>query len=416
MAKVSPFKGWRYNEDIITLLGDVIVPPYDVITKEEQDGYYDKSPYNYIRINLNNTPSEEKYLSAANTLNMWIGSGVLVEEQKPAIYILSQSFILNGARVERISCICALTLSELGDDVLPHEQTIDKHLDDRYKLMSSTSANSGQIFMCYKDEEMSLETLHENLKSKPSIDVELDDVQYKIWPVTDINAINQFVISLESKKLVIADGHHRYKTALKYSKNHPSPQSEKVMVTLANSKNPGMQILPTHRIIKKLDVSIPDIKKSLNEYFTFEEFEGVEQLLTRMEKSKNKKGVLGLFHKSSNTGLLLEFCAWEVLENDVDHKMDVLKKLDTNILHRFLLNGVFGIDTNKQADLENLSYLRGNNSPKKMLNKVEYEVVCFVNPPSLDDVFTIAENGEVMPQKSTYFFPKVYSGLVTRNF
>ena len=416
MAKVSPFKGWRYNEDIITLLGDVIVPPYDVITKEEQDGYYDKSPYNYIRINLNNTPSEEKYLSAANTLNMWIGSGVLVEEQKPAIYILSQSFILNGARVERISCICALTLSELGDDVLPHEQTIDKHLDDRYKLMSSTSANSGQIFMCYKDEEMSLETLHKNLKSKPSIDVELDDVQYKIWPVTDINAINQFVISLESKKLVIADGHHRYKTALKYSKNHPSPQSEKVMVTLANSKNPGMQILPTHRIIKKLDVSIPDIKKSLNEYFTFEEFEGVEQLLTRMEKSKNKKGVLGLFHKSSNTGLLLEFCAWEVLENDVDHKMDVLKKLDTNILHRFLLNGVFGIDTNKQADLENLSYLRGNNSPKKMLNKVEYEVVCFVNPPSLDDVFTIAENGEVMPQKSTYFFPKVYSGLVTRNF
>jgi uncharacterized protein (DUF1015 family) len=96
--------------------------------------------------------------------------------------------------------------------------------------------------------------------------------------------------------------------------------------------------------------------------------------------------------------------------------MDALKKLDTNILHRFLLNGVFGIDTNKKEDLENLSYLRGNNSPKKMLNKVEYEVVCFVNPPSLDDVFTIAENGEVMPQKSTYFFPKVYSGLVTRNF
>ena len=164
MAKISAFKGWRYNTGSISNIEDVIVPPYDVITPEEQEGYYNKSPHNYIRINLNNSHGKEKYFSAANFLNMWIGSGILVEESKPAIYILSQSFFVNGKTVERVGCICALTLSDLGDEVLPHEQTIDKHLDDRYNLMESTSANSGQIFMCYDDDKMVLENIHENLK------------------------------------------------------------------------------------------------------------------------------------------------------------------------------------------------------------------------------------------------------------
>ena len=416
MAKISPFKGWRYNEDNIDLFEDVIVPPYDVITREEQEEYYNKSPYNYIRINLNNTKGEEKYVSAANTLNMWIGSGILVEEHKPAIYILSQSFLVDDARVERISCICALTLSELGDDVLAHEQTIDKHLDDRYKLMSSTYANSGQIFMSYKDQKMILEELHRNLKNDPSMEANLDGVYYKLWPITDTDSINEFVVSLKDKKLVIADGHHRYKTALKYSKNHEGAQSDKVMVTLVNSENPGMQILPTHRIVKKSDINIKEIRKRVSKNFKYKEYDGAEKLLINMEKFKTDKGFLGLFHKPSNIGLLLEFNAWELLKNDKEDKIKALDELDTNILHKFLLKDTFGIDTNNQEDLENLAYLRGNNSPLEMLAKEEYDVVCFVNPPSLDDVFTIAESGEVMPQKSTFFFPKVYSGLVTRNF
>ena len=160
MAKVAPFKGWRYNPENINNIEDVFVPPYDVITPDEQQQYYRKSPHSYIRINLNNTPGSERYFSAANTLNMWIGSGILLEEDQPAIYVLSQSFELNGTMVNRVGCICSLELSELGDTVLPHEQTIDKHLDDRYDLMKSTKANSGQIFMCYKDDDMILEKIY----------------------------------------------------------------------------------------------------------------------------------------------------------------------------------------------------------------------------------------------------------------
>ena len=416
MAKISAFKGWRYNTDNISSIEDVIVPPYDVITPEEQEVYYNKSPYNYIRINLNNSHGKEKYFSAANFLNMWIGSGILVEESKPAIYILSQSFLVKGKKVERVGCICALTLSDLGDEVLPHEQTIDKHLDDRYNLMESTSANSGQIFMCYDDHKMVLENIHENLKNDPSINAEFDDISYKLWAVTDTKDIDQFINGLSDKKLVIADGHHRYKTALKYSKNNITLGSEKVMVTLVNSRNSGMDILPTHRVVKESDMTIETVKENISEHFSFEECNGAEELLSKMEDKKDRKCILGLYHRASNIGLILEFNSWSVLENTMSDKSKNLRELDTNILHTFLLKDVFNIDTNNQEDLKYLSYLRGNKSPVEMLQKQKYEFVCFVNPPSLDDVFSIAEGGEVMPQKSTYFFPKVYSGLVTRCF
>ena len=417
MAKVSPFKGWRYNPEIIQSLEDVFVPPYDVITPKEQEQYYDRSPHSYIRINLNNAPGSERYFSSANILNMWIGSGVLTEEDQPAIYILSQSFKINGSMVDRIGCVCSLELSELGDTVLPHEQTIDKHLDDRYNLMKSTAANSGQIFMCYKDEEMILETIYSNIKSEPSIRVDLDGVEYKIWPITDKTTVQNYVSGLSSKTLVIADGHHRYKTALKYAENHNSHDSKHVMVTLVNSQNPGMQIMPTHRLLKGIEKSIEDIKKEIEQYFDYKEFKGAEKLLYEMEMLENQKSIIGLFHKETNTGLLLEFKSWDILESKMSDQSKSLRELDTNILHSFLLKDVFKIDTNRQEDLKHLSYLRGNKPALEMLKKEEnYDVACFVNPPSLDDVFSIAESGETMPQKSTYFFPKVYSGLITRCF
>ena len=417
MAKVSPFKGWRYNPDIIDRIEDVFVPPYDVITSEEQDQYYNKSPHSYIRINLNSAPGNEKYFSAANTLNMWVGSGVLIEEDQPAIYIFSQSFTIDGSLVDRIGCMCSLELAELGETVLPHEQTIDKHLDDRYNLMESTSANSGQIFMCYKDEQMVLENLYNNIKNEPSISVTLDEVGYKVWPITDKDTIQKFVSMLDKKTLVIADGHHRYKTALKYAKNHKSQDSQQVMVALVNSKNPGMQIMPTHRLLTNMDKSIENIKKDIGHHFFYKEFVGADKLLRAMKTMEDQDCILGLYQKKSNIGLLLEFKSWDILDKLMSEKSKSLRELDTNILHSFLLRDVFNIDTNKQEDLKHLSYLRGNKSAIDMLDKEEnYDIVFFVNPPSLDDVFSIAEAGEVMPQKSTYFFPKVYSGLVTRCF
>ena len=416
MAKISSFKGWRYNSDKIKNLADVLVPPYDVISKEEQEEYYHLSPYNYIRVNLNKAVNDERYRLAANTLNMWIGSGIMIEEDMPAIYILSQSFKFQGRDIERIGFICGLDLSELGDTVLPHEQTIEKHLDDRFKLMEATSANTGQIFMCYKDKEMVLENIYSNIDGNPDIDVELDDVSYKLWAITDKQILNELINCLSDKSLVIADGHHRYKTALKYAKQNKNlMESQKVMVTLVNSNNPGMQIMPTHRLLSSINMDIKAIKERLNECFDVNEFLDLNTLLQELESSRNKNGMFGLYHKNSNIGLSLNFNAWDNLNSKMKNHSKSLRELDTNILHAFLLKDIFCIDTNKQKDLNYISYLRGNKSPYEMLKKEkDYDVVCFVNPPSLDDVFDIAEAGETMPQKSTYFFPKVYSGIVTR--
>ncbi|MCS5654288.1 MAG: DUF1015 domain-containing protein, partial [Candidatus Marinimicrobia bacterium] len=163
MAKIFPFKGWRYNSDIINDYSDVIVPPYDVIAPEEQNIYYDRSSYNYIRINLNPSPGNGRYENASSTLDQWKKNGVLLKEDHNAVYIIVQTFEQAGTTVERIGCICSIQLTELGNVVLPHEKTIEKHLNDRLRLMEATTANTGQIFMCYQDEEMIIENIYETI-------------------------------------------------------------------------------------------------------------------------------------------------------------------------------------------------------------------------------------------------------------
>lgn len=418
MATIFPFKGWRYDP---TLIGDpskVFVPPYDVITPEEQEQFYSISPYNYIRINLNRNNSEKRYADAALKLQQWKNDSIIFQEQDPAIYILSQSFEHNGKTVDRIGCICELEITELGKTVLPHEQTIEKHLDDRYRLMESTHANTGQIFMCYQDGELVLEKMIQMVKADPAIDCVLDEVRYRIWPITDQSMINTFQDCLSEKNVVIADGHHRYKTALKYSNNNPQNDgADRVMVTLVNSSNPGMNVLPTHRLLSGLQMDINDIIRKLNEHFDVQKLNGPVELVKRLEDQSEKKGQMAVYLRKSDIGLLLNFRSWDKLEKMIVDQCKASRELDTNIMHTFIMRDIFNIDTLDQQDLQKVSYMRGNKPTLDLLKKEKNcEVVCLTKPPSLDEVFSIAAAGETMPQKSTYFFPKVYSGLVTRCF
>ena len=418
MAEIFPFRGWRYHNDLIQEQPGIIVPPYDVITATEQNSYYDQSPYNYIRAILNRSEGADRYKDAAISLEQWKKNGILIQEEQNAIYILSQSFKQSDQTVERIGCICSLQLTELGEVVLPHELTIQKHLLDRLRLMAATSANTGQIFMCYRDDEMILENIYKQIEKDPVVDIVLSDIHYRLWPVMDKNLIGQFAEGMVDKTLIIADGHHRYKTALQYAADHPeSGAAKQVMVTLVNSKNSGMQILPTHRIISGVNIAIGNIENSLAEFFHIRKFTGAAAVLDAMNTRPDEKGMLGLYHRESNTGLLLNFKDWNILETEFPETSKTYRELDTNILHVFVLNKVFNIDSNKQTDLNRVAYMRGNEPALDMLKKEHhYDVACFVNPPSLEDVYDIAKSGETMPQKSTFFFPKIYSGLVTRCF
>ena len=412
MPEIYPFKGWRYNGDIVKDLSKVITPPYDVIHEKDQESLYKLSPHNFIRIILNNNPIPEKYNDAARILDDWKNNSVIKQDDKESIYILSQSFKTNNRLIDRIGFIAKIHISDLGDKILPHEQTISKHINDRYELMKSTEANTGQIFMSYRDEERIIEKIGSTYKNKDTIiEIKIDNITYKVWRVDNDNEINEVKEMMINKKVIIADGHHRYKTAFKYNKDHPNKfGSNKVMVTLVNAYNKGMNVLPTHRIINDIKITENQLIEKISHCFKVEKNTSLENLLVKMEQNENGKVInIGMVSNSKNYYLLSY-----VGERQWSNKFSIASQsLDVNILHKFILKSGCGIDTNDQNDLKHISYIRGNESPLELINNLNrFNFIFLVNPPNLDQIFKIAESGETMPQKSTYFFPKVYSGLV----
>ena len=251
MPNIYPFKGWRFNTNIVSDISQVIVPPYDVINDADQAVLYDRSPYNYVRIILNRSAGMERYSKAAKTFSEWKKNEILIQDTDPSVYLLCQSFFQDDQQIERTGFITKLKITKLGGDVLPHEQTISKHINDRYNLMKATKANTGQIFMSYRDQTRTVESILGAYKNEiPLIDAVLDGIQYRLWCLTDERQINTIQNVVAGTKAIIADGHHRYKTAYQYAQDHPEINgSDRVMVTLVNAYNDGMHVLPTHRIV-----------------------------------------------------------------------------------------------------------------------------------------------------------------------
>lgn len=422
MPQIYPFQGWRYNQDMIEDLSKVVTPPYDVISPNDQDQYYAMSPYNFVRLILNKAPGDERYTSAAQNLEEWKKDSIILRDDEEIFYLLSQTFETNGQKVTRSGIIAELQIEPLGPSVMPHEQTIEKHITDRYKLMETTKANFGQIFMSYRDQDMTVESIETELSTMPPlIDVVLgDEVRYRIWPIAGTEMIDKLQKATGSASSIILDGHHRYKTALKYSREYPDiPGSNRVMVNLVNAYNPGLTILPTHRMLKNVTADISYITEALEKNFTVQRISDPTTLLAEIKEGKSGDGdtVLGIYHRASETSLKITFQNKQLLSETFPGSSDAYRNLDLNILHHFVLKEALNLDTEDQADLENIEYIRGKDSPVDIIHSREdFDILCLVMPPELDEVFAIAEAGETMPQKSTYFYPKVNSGLVLRCF
>ena len=412
MPKIYPFKGWRYNLDIVSDLSKVISPPYDVISEQDQRNLYDLSPYNFIRIILNNNPPPNRYVDSEKILSEWKTKKILQQDDNEAIYLLSQTFVHGADQINRIGFISKLQISQLGEKILPHEQTISKHINDRYELMKSTQANTGQIFMSYRDKEKIVETIARDYNNKePIVNINIDGIKYKIWRLIDNNEIDSIKEMMKDKKVIIADGHHRYKTAFQYAKDYPEKYgSDKVMATFVNAYNKGMSVLPTHRIVHNQEISKNHLLDKISHLFTVQESFLIDDLLLKMKQSE-KSNII-------NIGMISNLKSYYLLtyngkKNWDQNLSDASQSLDVNILHHFILKSGCGIDTNNQNDLNHISYIRGNESPLDLINTIEvFDYIFLLNPPNLDRIFEVAESGETMPQKSTYFFPKVYSGLI----
>jgi uncharacterized protein (DUF1015 family) len=456
MVEIAPFRGFRYNLDKIGDYSTVIAPPYDVIDSEQQKKLLSRSEFNVSKITKGekletDTETENEYTRAAELLQQWITEGALKVDDKPTIYVLSQEFTIGSGETQkqlaRTGFIALLKLEdfcsgETGDStscvgVHQHEETLAKDIEDRLCLCKTTLANFGQIFAIYPDHEnMTERLLVQVMALEPAaIARDVEGVTHKLWLMQDEQQITELQQILANKSIIIADGHHRYKTALKLHEEHDAPgdpvqdSSKYRMLTFVNMMNEGLVILPTHRLIQKVeDFSAEKLLKALESNFAIEAFNiesGNEQTARDAMFSALKvasdtvKHSFGLYCKTGKFYLLTlkELQAM----NKVQDKSEAWRKLDVSILHQLILEDLLGIDKAKLASGTitggaYVEYIKDiGDAVQKAIDKVDregYQAVFFMNPTRAKEVEAVATNHETMPQKSTFFYPKVYTGYV----
>jgi uncharacterized protein (DUF1015 family) len=437
MARVYPFRALRYNSSLVRV-EDCVTQPYDKITPAMQQAYYQKSPYNLVRIILGlpelfDGKEADVYSRAARDFKEWRENDILAQEGEPCIFAYSQQFIVpgsHGQRLERRGFIALGGLHDYSENVVfRHEQTLSKPKSDRLNLLRATRAHFGQIFMLYSDPGLTAEKLLFSADTVPDIEVTDEyDVLHRVWKVNDPNTINILTSELADKKLIIADGHHRYETALQYSKEHapeqpafsernnytlpqpPYPEAA-VMMTFVNMDAEGLVILPTHRVVSNLSGFQPvAFLEKAKPYFDIEPVASNETstLLAKLTAAREGRTSFVAITKGGNYLLTAKPDAVAKALSSVSERQ---RQLDIVQLHSLVLEQLLGITPEAIREQTNLRYLRDAGEAVEQVARGEAEVTFLVNPVTMGQLREVAFAGEVMPQKSTDFFPKLLSGL-----
>ena len=430
--EIKPFKAFRFNDKVVGDTGSCIAPPYDVINDQQVDELYKKNQYNIVRVSkgkttLSDNEGNNQYTRAGEFLNDWIKKGVLKQDETESIYGYVQDFDIAGAHYTRSTFIALGKLEEFGKIVRPHETTLSKPKMDRLLLMRATAAQFGLIFLLYKDEKKVADKIIEKaLKGKPLIDfVDEQDVRHRIFGITDKNDVAAIVKMMGGKSCVIADGHHRYETALNYYKETGNPAAAHLMMAFANTENEGLIVLATHRLVNNLENF--DAEKFIgslkgNFELTAYNFDSSktknaakQKMLSQMkDEYKKDKIAFGIYtgHDGFYVAVLKDKGVMEKLAPD---KSPAWRSLDLAVLHKLILDKVLGLDEAKVTAGGNVEYVKDTPSAiddsiaKADAGKVQ--VAILTNPPKMEQINAVADAGEKMPQKSTFFYPKVYTGL-----
>jgi len=430
MATIRPFKGIRYNPEKIDDLSTVISQPYDRVRHGLQDKYHDLSPYNIVRIiKGKERPGDDGennvYTRARDTYQSWLREDILMREQSPALYVLHQTFTLtDGSTRTRQGLIAALELSRFDEGVvLPHERTHSGPKVDRLNLMRATAANFGHIFMLYPGDRIN-ELLGAAIEGQPGFELhELfeHDVVQRFWAVADPEVVAAVVEEMAPKRnLIIADGHHRYETALNYRDEMralypdapPNAGFNYRMVTLVSMEDPGLVILPTHRLIYAYGrMDGQEVLRRAKEYFEVEPVVDRAALGAVLAEAATDHPRLG-FYDGSYAVLTLRDPG--VLAQLLPDRAPDWCQLDVTVLHELFIERVLGIDKAAVERKENIEYLRDPQMGYDAVDKREAEFLLVMNPTRMEQVRACTAAGEKMPQKSTDFYPKVISGLVMR--
>lgn len=420
MATIRPFRGIRYNQ-LKTTIANVVAPPYDVISPEQQNGYYDKDPYNVIRLILGR--EEDRYAAAAETYAQWQKEDVLLRELTPAIYPLVQTFTdADGKEIRRKGFIALCRLEEFEKKiVLPHEKTLSKAKEDRFKLFKATKSNFSQVFTLYSDTEKQIDRYLDPVHSTyPVIDVEFEGVRNQLWQVTDASAIDAIAAVMEPKQVLIADGHHRYETGLAYrdlmrsqNPNHTGNELYNyIMMFFTNLDDEGLVIFPTHRVIHSLPAyDGGSLVATLQRHFDVQIYPTPQMMAEAMKQ--HPRFAYGFVSSHSSkffvASLKDEASLPELVKDELPPEV---KGLDVVLLHNYILRDLLGISQEAQEKKLNIHYLQSIRQSVDEVAAGASQVAFFINPTRIDQVRAVCKSGNTMPQKSTFFYPKLISGLV----
>jgi len=438
MAEVRPFRGIRYNQEAIGDLSLVVAPPYDIIDEHGRDYYYNKHPYNVIRLILNRSKksdkdSEQPYLRAAQFLEQWLAQRILIQDISPGFYLYRQRYLMESEYRECTGLVARVRVEEFADGgILPHEDIMPRPLEDRMKLLNHTRMNLDFVHTLYSDpaEKLKDPILAEMEKFPLAQFQTADGIANDLWSVTDEGFIKTITKFFGKKKLYIADGHHRYQTALEYNRvvrergmdHGEDDPRDFLMMMIVEMENPGLSVLPVHRVVLSGgEVSAQDLLRDIERWFNREEVEfqrgarsgQVFHILRRLEDAGRDGKAFGLFVREPDRFFLLSLKPGLDLVKIVESESSAAyKSLDVTALHRLIIEKTLGIPPDRESVEKSLVFTRDALEAVQMVDSGKGIAAFFLNPAKVEQVREIADHDEKMPQKSTYFYPKPCSGVV----
>jgi uncharacterized protein (DUF1015 family) len=438
MVHIRPFKGLRYSQEKIPDLNLVVTPPYDIITPEEQEAYYQKNRYNIIRLILgksypDDTPTYNRYTRAARYLADWVNQGILISDPTPSLYAYRQEYGWKGARITRWGFIGLVRLEEFSKGIiLPHEDTLASPKLDRLNLLRTCKANPCPIFGLYSDPKNKINThLEKYATENPPIIQLIDDkeIEHSLWIISQPELINTICKEMVEKQLIIADGHHRYESALAYQReSHISKSnrnlegpSDYIMMYLSNLDDQGLTVLPIHRMLRnKREFAWSHFEKRVEQYFVLQPATApdinLDGFLSLLEKEAGKRGVFGMYTGEKRYYLLQlkdTINPEEVIEEPLP---SAWKNLDVTIFQTLLLEKSLNFSFKTLEEQQSIGFTHNAQEAITLVDKKVYKWAFFLKATRVQDIKKVCLSGHKMPQKSTFFYPKLLSGLVLYSF
>ena len=425
MVEIKPFKGLLYNPDKIADHSSVLAPPYDVISEENRNELYDKSDYGIIRLILgkdqqSDSTNDNKYIRAKQDLDSWVKKGILTKDEKQSFYVYYQKYEVNGVTYTRSGFMGLMKIQDPGEvSVLPHEYTLAKPKQDRMNLITQVRSNLSPIFMLFEDKEKQVtEILNDTMKNHaPIIDVNIDGVVHRLWRLFDENKLKGITAGLKTGKTIIADGHHRFEVARRYRELRKEESgydgsADHVMVYFTDMSHPEtLKVFPTHRVVKKLTLDNGKALEKIQEYFSIDYVEDMEALRLKLEEKSNMPNIFGLYFQDKYL-ILIPKDVHSLRGLITEDKSDYWKELDVSVLQYAVFDKILGIDKEEG----NITFVKTFEEAEKITKDKSHVAAFLLNATRVEQLKAVAELGEMMPQKSTYFYPKLLSGLVINKF